>query len=144
MNESETTSHFIASGGLVSRDGLSRASGWNGATSVVVGIWETAGHFLLAPLTGPLLDQCQLYPRGFFARAVQQVVLGRGRESPAIPWLGWASGRIQAHTQVQFSRTFSSLCLLIRDFGSSLLNWNAITQFLLHALLLKFDRTFHS
>ena len=141
---SEPTSHLSASRGPVSWDSLSRVSGWNGAAYVVVGIWERASCFLLAPLTGPLLDQCQLSPRGFFAHAVQQAVLGRGRESPAIPWFGWASGRIQAHTQVQLSRTFSSLCLLIRDFGSSLLNWIAITQFLLHLLLLKFDRTFHS
>lgn len=54
MNGSETTSHFTASGGPVSRDGLGRASGWNGATSVVVGIWETAGHFLWPPS----LDLC--------------------------------------------------------------------------------------
>lgn len=54
MNGSETTSHFTASGGPVSRDSLGRASGWNGATSVVVGIWETAGHFLWPPS----LDLC--------------------------------------------------------------------------------------
>lgn len=70
--------------------------------------------------------------------------LGRGREGLAMPRRGWVAGRIQAHTQVQFSRTLSSLCLLIRDFGSSLLNWVAVTPFLLHLLHLKFDRTFHS
>lgn len=87
MNVSETTSHFTASGGPVSRDGLGRRSGWNGVACVVVGMRETAGRFLLARLTGPLPNQCQLSPRGFLSHAVQQQRWAEGmrvRPSPGV------------------------------------------------------------
>ena len=72
VNVPETTSHFAASGGPVSRVGLGRRSGWNGVACVVVGMRETAGRFLLARLTGPLPNRRQLSPRGFLAHAAQR------------------------------------------------------------------------
>lgn len=87
---SEPTSHFTASGGPVSWDGLSRVSGWNGAACVVVGIWERASRFLLAPPHWTSAGPMPTFSKRLFCPCCPTSSAGQRARKPShlLVWLG--------------------------------------------------------